>query len=276
MTLTIPRSLRRAVRGAMRRRSPVFTDYETALSHTRDGGYENERIAAVVHAKTERMAADPDGCDALTPPASRATLAGAILLAKALCPERDVLRVLDFGGACGAHYFTARYLVPHLRVTWCVVETRAMVAAARSLENGSLMFAESIAAARSVLGEVDLVYSSGALPYLPDPESGLRELVAAGAPVLALARMALTPGPPFVWIQESRLSANGPGPMPAGMPHGTAAYPGAVLNRQRVEQFLQTSYDIVSYRDESSDQASPRGRVLGSAYLCLRKEPKPA
>jgi len=260
----------------MRRRSPVFPDYQSALSHARGGGYENERIAAVVRAKTEWMAAHAGGCDAFTPPVSRATLAAAIVLAEALRPERRALRVLDFGGACGAHYFTSRQLAPGLRARWCVVETAPMIAAARSLEDDSLIFAGSVAAARSALGEVDLAFSSGALQYLDEPQSGLRQLLASGARVLGLTRLALTPGPPFVWVQKSRLSDNGPGPMPPGFRDGTAVYPITILNRERFERTLRADYEIACYRDESSDQASPRGRILGSSYLCLRKEPEQA
>ena len=48
-------------------------------------------------------------------------------------------RVLDFGGACGGRYFALRDLIP-ADVTWHVVETPAMVARARELEDDRLRF----------------------------------------------------------------------------------------------------------------------------------------
>jgi putative methyltransferase (TIGR04325 family) len=272
----MPARLAAAVRSAatrsIRRHSAVFSNYEEALRHCHDGGYSSADIAAVVLAKTERMIADPAFVECALPPAGRAGTALAVVIANLLAGKGDSVRVLDFGGACGGHYFAARRMAPSTRFEWCVVETDSMIEHARRLEGGGLCFAGNVASAETLLCGVDLVHSSSTLQYLPVPETGLAELVAIGAPVMALTRLSLTDGEPFTVVQRSRLSRNGPGSLPRGFRDCTVAYPLTILNRSRFEAALCLEYEIAAcYRDESSDHVTPRGIVRGSSYLCLRK-----
>jgi putative methyltransferase (TIGR04325 family) len=277
MTVTrMPARLAAVVRNtatrSIRRHSRVFSGYEDALRGCRDGGYNSVDITAVVRAKTARMVGDPEFCEYALPAAGRAGIALASVIANLLGSTAGTVRVLDFGGACGAHYFVACRVAPTLRFEWCVVETEAMIEHARTLESGGLRFAASVASAQSMLGSIDLVHSSSTLQYLPDPEFGLAELIGVGAPAMALTRLSLTDGEPFTIVQKSRLAHNGPGPLPTGFRDCTVAYPLTILNRARFEAALCREYEIAAcYRDESSDHVTPRGDIHGSSYLCLRK-----
>ena len=264
--------LGKTAKDGLRRNAPVFASYAEALRHCPHGGYDSTAIAAVVCAKTERMMADPERCETSMPPAGRAGIALTSVIAQLLCGKGRSVRVLDFGGACGAHYFAARQLAPEVQFEWCVVETEAMIHQARSLEDGCLKFADSVAAAQELMGGVDLLHSSSTLQYLPAPESGLAELIRVGAAAMALTRLSLTDGEPFTVVQKSRLSHNGPGPLPPGFRDGTVAYPLTILNRSRFEEALRQNYEIAArYHDESSDHITARGAIRGSSYLCLRK-----
>jgi putative methyltransferase (TIGR04325 family) len=123
-----------------------------------------------------------------------------------------VKSVLDFGGACGAHYALAARVSPGIR--WAVVETPAMVARASELATGTLQFFNSISLANEWLGGAELVHSSGALQYTPDPESTLKQLCDLRAAKMLWARMLLSTNALEHEIQTSRLSDNGPGQLP--------------------------------------------------------------
>lgn len=276
MTATrMPARLAAAVRNvatrSIRRHAAVFTNYEEALRQCRDGGYNGAAIPAVVRAKTVRMIADPEFAECALPPAGRAGIALTSVIANLVGAGGGPVRVLDFGGACGAHYFAACRMTPATRFEWCVVETDAMIEQAHSLECGGLRFAAGVASAQSILGGVDLVHSASTLQYLPAPETGLAELIAVGAPVMALTRLSLTDGESFTVVQRSRLAHNGPGSLPPGFRNTTVEIPLTVLNRAGFEAALHEKYEIAaSYRDESSDHMTPRGAIRGSSYLCLR------
>jgi putative methyltransferase (TIGR04325 family) len=161
------------------------------------------------------------------------------------------LRVLDFGGACGFHYMAAQLL--RLPLQWAVVETAAMAERAKDLENDELRFFSQIGAAHHWLGDsIDLVYSSSTLQYVPDPAHTLSQLILLNAPVLAWSRMALTDGEMVREMQTSRLSHNGPGPLPERFVDGFVEYP---LTRFPKSLFLEAhhpNYQLEIEFDEPS------------------------
>src|SRR5262249_35705938 len=150
------------------------------------------------------------------------------------------LRVVDFGGAFGTAYFLTRQRLPALEVRWAVVESATFAGLAQRLDrtlsappdfrfltemsDSALHFFDGITNAMKWLGEVDLVYSSGALQYTPDPEGFLAELVATRPRTLALLRCALSRGSRVVTVQSSRLKDNGPGPLPEGFMDRRVSY----------------------------------------------------
>ena len=150
-------------------------------------GYENEELVDVVFRKT--LAYRPNKED--WPDVIGATT------------------VLDFGGACGAHYKEAILHTPGVR--WAVVETPAMVRKASQLSSDRLNFFSSIAAAFAWLGSIDLMHSSGALQFAPDPERAVAELCGLGAKRLHWRRLVLSHSETIRDMQPSFLTDNGPG-----------------------------------------------------------------
>lgn len=122
-------------------------------------------------------------------------------------PEiRGARTVLDFGGGAGLHYKQAR--LPSVR--WAVVETPAMVNRATELSTDRLRFFSNVPDAAAWLGDIDVMHSNGALQYLPEPLSTLRELCGLQARVMLWKRVFLSDRAQAE-AQASRLVDNGPG-----------------------------------------------------------------
>jgi hypothetical protein len=115
--------------------------------------------------------------------------------------------VLDFGGGAGIHYKQARSQT----VRWAVVESPAMVERAGELETERLRFFTAISEAAEWLGQVDLMYSNGALQYVPEPLQMLDQLCALKAKRMIWKRMLLSSSSLEREVQSSLLGDNGPG-----------------------------------------------------------------
>jgi putative methyltransferase (TIGR04325 family) len=157
------------------------------------------------------------------------------------------LRVLDFGGAGGNHYSIARTALGADRdIRWNVVETEPMVRAAnRKLAGSGLKFFDNIAGAASDLDEIDLVFTSGALQYTPDPLMFLSMLLDLKARYLFITRTALnTVDKKAITLQRSRLSDNGPGSLPARFVDHEVEYPITFVGKATVEHLIRERYSI--------------------------------
>jgi putative methyltransferase (TIGR04325 family) len=143
-----------------------------------------------------------------------------LLLAVSMTSARnapgDPCRVLDFGGACGAHYKLATLLFDHTAFRWAVVETPSMVRKARPLETESLQFFEDIASAAAWLGKADLVNSNSVLQYLLDPLQTTKQLLALSPGFLLWERLMLSDGATHPGKQRTMLFNHGPGAVPPG------------------------------------------------------------
>ncbi len=257
------------VRGRATASTTVHESYAHALGHC-GAGYDDDEIAAVVVAKQHALSDGlRTGSVALDLGATR-TLVGV-----AAAHGRSPLRVLDLGGAAGLHYAVARSVLPaDVRLDWRVVETAAMVQAARSLASDELRFHTSIAAALSGDGPpVDLALAIGVLQYVPDPFETLAEIVASGASNLLISRTGLSDDDrTLVIVQRSRLSDNGPGPLPAGFVDHPVAYPGTFVPRRRFEDLLAAQYDVsVRLLEEASVWNAAGTPVHQYGYVCRRR-----
>lgn len=199
-------------------------------------GYEDNRLVQVIHLKTLRLR------DAINSGTQGLTEAETPLLDAVSLSSISRLQVVDLGGACGAQYLRVRKALGDRISSWIVVETSAVVSAARDLEDDVLTFATEMPSS------ADLVYSSGALQYLRDPMAGLHSLLTIGAQVVCLTRLHFGRGEREV--QRSRLADNGPGPLPPGMDDAWVAYPRTSVVRDQVEAAIAMRYRIVTTRDD--------------------------
>jgi putative methyltransferase (TIGR04325 family) len=238
----IPPILLRAVRRAKNHSSRVFSSYHEAALMCSSYGYEQGALLNVVCEKTKRYRDWLNSQKPLEIGLENIRTA----LGLSLSRSSNELRVIDFGGACGAHYFIAKALFGNrVSLHWHVVETSGMVRKGMELENGELRFFDNLTTARQEIGHVDLVFSSGALQYVEDPYKILKDLVECEARCIFLTRLALTTKEQaLICIQESRFSENGPGALPKGMHDELARYPITAASRDSVEKILSDKYEI--------------------------------
>jgi putative methyltransferase (TIGR04325 family) len=255
---------------ALRRRmldAPASPSYAQALAASAGDAYEAADLVKVIVAKNLAYRQALAERSVLDLPALRTLAALGIGGAS---PTRT-LSVLDFGGGGGTHYTIARAaLGENHPLKWAVVETAAMVRAAGPMCDGSLGFFDDIDAARGHLGGIDLVFTSGALHCCPEPLAFLERLVALKAPRLMITRTAFRDRPGTLYsVQQSRLSTNGPGPLPAQVADRVVHYPNVVVPHEEVERVLRTNYVIRARLDEEAEAFRIGGEPIGLiGYIC--------
>ena len=232
----------------------LYNSYEDALAVCGDS-YEENDLVNVVYEKTRLYR---DSLLVQHPFVSDITSLR-ILIGLSLSIRNSELNVIDFGGACGAHYFSAKTVFgKRITLRWHVVETPKMVSKAIGLEDGQLKFFDDLQKAKSGFDHVDLVFSSGALQYVPRPYQFLEQLTETRAANIFISRVGLSSLPKeLVIVQKSNLSVNGPGPMPKGMRDGVVRYPVTFDRRDKFEKALRENYsiDILFEEDKGAYQA---------------------
>ena len=100
--------------------------------------------------------------------------------------DKAPLRVIDFGGAAGLHYFVAKEAFPNRSFRWAVIETEQMAEKAAALANDEVQFFTRLENGMSWLGGIDLMHCVGALQYVPEPTETLEALLALKGDVCLL------------------------------------------------------------------------------------------
>jgi putative methyltransferase (TIGR04325 family) len=241
----------------IRHSNQLFDSYDSAYSSLSSVGYEEDSLVAVVYEKTKRyrdilMSQRPLVFDSssLSDLSSLRTFVGLCL-----ATSKKELNVLDFGGACGAHYFLARALIGNrVNLRWHVVETPIMANTARGLEDGRIRFYDDLIKAKSEFELIDLVFSSSALQCVPRPYEFLTFLTECGALNVFITRGGLSTFPKeLIIIQESKLSNSGPGPMPQGMRDSVVKFPVTFGQKSKFEEIINKNYLIqVQFHEEKN------------------------
>lgn len=198
----------------------------------------------------------------------------AVLLAWHRIDDRGRLKVIDFGGGCGIHYFIAKAGLrgDNVKIHWSVVETPALVRKARLMETDELHFFDNIVEAVRTMGGVDLLHSSGAIQYLPDPYESLDDIINAGASFLMLNRLVLSTGDKdVIKIQETMLSSNGPGPLPIGFDDRICRYPITYIQYDKLNKSIQNHYQMRFNFNERKLAHLDGQQIIGSGFFAERK-----
>jgi putative methyltransferase (TIGR04325 family) len=251
----------------MSRIDTLYPTWNEARAACPVDAFDDADVARAVVAKTTLLRQRLGSMIWPTDPAA-ATLAAVALAGR----QRDGLpvRVLDFGGAAGLHFFSVKAAFADTGLRWCVVETAALVQEAAELGGSELAFRHSIAEAVEWLGAVDLVHASGSLQYVAEPEDALVRLLGCDAAVLMLGRLPLYEGTRCVGVQPMRLADVGPGPMPAGFQDRAVSSLVTFLNRDWLRDAITGRYDVVGqFRSQSAD-CVVAGRPVPGVTLIAR------
>jgi putative methyltransferase (TIGR04325 family) len=249
--------------------SETYPDYKSATA-TCGRGYEDHDIAKVWAFKTAYYSAQTELCadgTVLLPEQALNTIVAVGISAGDL-PARP-LHVLDFGGGCGFHYFTAKRAF-NVAMRWAVVETPTMAVQANEIANAQFEVYETLEKAASSLGRIDLVHTSGAVQYVPHPMVTLSALVALRANYVMLARFPVWHGPLLFGVQTSPLAANGLGPMPPDVPDRLVRYPVAFPNIGATLGMFKQGYDLIVSLPSPTASYSVRGQNAPGATFIFR------
>jgi putative methyltransferase (TIGR04325 family) len=232
-----PVLIRLLKRSLLQESNKQYKDYPEALKNCTPDGYENVELCNMIADKTVIHSGILKEKPFNLIPAN-IFLLSAVNQSVLKLSERH-LTVLDFGGACGAHYFEVRRLLStDFSLKWFVVETEQMVKSAknRGLNNNELEFISSI---DEVKTPIDLIYTSCALHYVPDPYECINLLIQKRAGHILFNRMMFNENDKdFVTIQKSFLSANGPGKLPEGYSDRILSYPHTTLSFKKFNNLI--------------------------------------
>jgi putative methyltransferase (TIGR04325 family) len=247
-----------------------FSSYEEALARCSADAYENQELVEVIRKKTALYADKLAAAETFEADFRSSILLSGILAA---AKGKSSLRVLDFGGACGAHYFEMKKaLGDKIKLQWVVVETPAMVEQGKLLEDEGLKFTSELWKGVAHLGEVDLLHSSGTLQCVDDPLEVLQKLIHIKAPYCLLNRLGFTlRSQPAIVIHKSKLSWNGVGDLPAGYTDKWLSYPFQFIPHQAFESTIKSHYKIqLTFVEESGIFPVGDEPLIGRAYLLKR------
>lgn len=247
----------------------AYKTYAEATAACQGGAYENNDLVKVVVEKNllYRQIFQADAVFDL--PALRT------LIALGLSKTSHSLNVIDFGGGGGYHYTIAsNALSDQDSLRWNVVETTAMANEAQRIAHKNLRFFDNIAEAKNDLEAVDLVFTSSALQYCPSPLTFLKQLTEIDAKYLFITRTPFTDADGDIFSsQVSRLSANGPGPLPAGYADREMTYPITYVSKLKVEKILKEKYHIQFTIIEDKAVYRVGDKDIGLfGYFCVRKD----
>jgi putative methyltransferase (TIGR04325 family) len=219
--------------------SLVYSSYEAALEDA--DGFDDLFLTKVIVTKGKKFAQNLKTDKTI----DLMMLRTAIGITSVL--KSNSLRVLDFGGAAGAHYFITRSLLDDdIKIDWRIVETTAMVneAAQQGLQNEELAFYDSIDEAAQG-DEFDLVFASSSVHYTPNPYDVLKTLLSVKFKKFMLTRTAIA-NDEKVLLQKSTLSGNGIGPIPEklGIKDRSISYPVTILCKTKVEKIIKSYGEI--------------------------------
>jgi putative methyltransferase (TIGR04325 family) len=248
--------------------TPSYKTYEEALKYCSNESYENIDIAKVVVEKN-LIYKQKINQEVIFDYGAFRTLIGV-----SLATMGDSLRVVDFGGGGGYHYTLASKAFENkINFKWNVVETSAIVSHSNRMSNQNLKFFNNISEAVQDLGDIDLVFTSGALHCCPDPLFFLKNLVKVNARHLFITRTSFTElSEPIVNVHRSFLSTNGPGPLPNGFNDKAVFYPNVFVPIKIVEAILCENYDInFKIIEETAAYVVAGEKIDMFGYFCTRK-----
>ena len=187
--------------------SGLYSSFEQATNHLPSKGYEDEELCRSIVEKSLKFKEYIDSTGLLRGDIQLMR----ILLAVSLINSKNV-RVLDFGGGSGYHYFLAKsYFGTDYRFDWRVIETPILSSLSKPLENDELKFYSHIDDCKDNDFKPDLLFSSGAIQYVPDPVKTIKAFAEMNAQKFFITRLPVAKiEKSIVSIQSSRIWHNGP------------------------------------------------------------------
>jgi putative methyltransferase (TIGR04325 family) len=249
-----------------------FRSYKEALKHCSTNSYQDNELVEVVLEKTKRFKNELESdCIPLWDTSGYSLLS---VINPIIENGLQKLNVLDFGGACGAHYFhTRKFINPKIKINWIVVETPTMVKAAKELENEELHFCDSLDEAIKKLEQIDLLHTSGTLQCVDEPYKYLDKILNSGSKWLLFNRLGLNQADDdVIVIHHSKLSWNGIGELPEGYKDRRISYPFTFISENKFFNKLNEKYKVFAkFSENSGIKQVKSAKLVGYGLLCRIK-----
>lgn len=190
----------------------------------------------------------------------------------AFLSHENEIRVLDFGGGAGDHFYSMINTIKHNIKNWTVVETNAMVVSATQIVfDKRLIFETSLS--NLIDKEFDLVIASSSIQYTYDPLRILGELIDIKPKYLFVTRMPVWDFPTMTVFQKSPLSSNGPGRQLYEYDEGIVEYELTILNQKLFESRFSGKFELVFRCLENEGVHKIDGKMVNQyGYLFRRIE----
>ncbi|RAJ83138.1 putative methyltransferase (TIGR04325 family) [Chitinophaga dinghuensis] len=245
----------------------IYPSYAEASANCSDKLYENKEIVHLVASKANSPVSTHK-------PINPGVIAALELVNKIYLQQQATpVTVIDFGGGDGDYYHTTRLLVsPFINMKWIVVETPAMAEAMQANQTKELFFVSSLDKAMEIAGHVDIVFTSGAVQYTPDPQQTIADLCKIKAAFMVFNRQSLSEEDfNIISIQSSPLSWHGSGgKLPDTFIEKIVRYPHTSLRRELFEQTLSShNYQtIYTFPEHTGIKKVNKLNVAGISYVC--------
>ena len=250
-----------------------YSDFSTALRSCSVDGYQNKELCNMIADKTVNYISCLKNKPHLVNPKSTLLLS-AILKYMSLA-NKNTFNILDFGGACGVHYYEIRDLLPKdIKLKWYIVETEQMVKSAldRELNNEELSFVSSV---KEIQTRIDFIHSSGTLQCCKDPYEIINLFLELDANWIFFNRMIFNEiDRELVVVQKSLLASNGPGKIPKGYRNKIVSYPNTIMSFKKFNsKFTDLKYILEwIFEEQSGSYKIKNNKFLGKGLLYIKSE----
>lgn len=161
--------------------------------------------------------------------------------------KKNNLRIIDFGGSAGTHFFIINTLIGKNRnLDWRIVENSQLVNLSSKISHKGLSFFDSISKARLNFSKPDIGIASSVFEYVPEPMVSLSEFLSVGCDIIYLTRTCLNvEHEVFCGVQTSNLKNNGPGGLPEGIRDQSVSYPIKISPLSDFIREIEKNYEII-------------------------------
>lgn len=243
----LPPILTRSLR-ALKNNQKIYASFAQAKKACSSEGFEGQALVDMVFFKTQQYR------EALKQKTiSNLSISESFLIATIAKMNQSHIRVLDLGGAFGAHYFFIRNCFPHINFDWVIIETSAIAKRGAELNEKNLSFIAFENIDKAQLSDFDLILTSATLQHVPSPTETLEFLLSLNAPWLVFLRFSFCLEAEHFWvIHKAWYSDSGPGPKPEGMKDGLSEFPFALVSKSIFEKKIHARYkEIFCISDNS-------------------------
>jgi len=192
-----------------------------------------------------------------------------ILMALRASQDRKI-RVIDFGGGAGYHYFLFKaWCHPSTKVDWLVIETPPMVEKSQGMGNSELIFTSEIPTKTENC--FDLVVVASSLQYTSDPTAILQQLIELNPEYFCITRMPmLLHDDQIITIQTSSLSSHGPGNFEHTVQNKKVHTPITFVSKLRIFEALDDKYGSFQITQDENSSFQFKGKEIPAFGIICR------